>query len=258
LLKVGDDLRQDQLMLELMSLMGRVWQAHLLPEDVKLLHLAEFQVLAVTPNAGYVKFVPHSTCLTEVLRQSRGNVMAWLSEHKPKTMTVDAVMDNLCGSVAASCVVTYVLGIGDRHLENICLTPSGHLFHIDFGFVLGDDPKPLSPPVRLPAQVAQALVASKRLNKCFKLAKRAYLALRPFAQLFAALLQLAGAGPGAGCAKLVQQPMAAVAGVQERLRVEEEDEERAAAEFLALMRESSQGFAAVMIDKVHAAGLFWR
>ena len=35
------------------------------------------------------------------------------------------VMDNLCGSVAASCVVTYVLGIGDRHLENICLTPSG-------------------------------------------------------------------------------------------------------------------------------------
>lgn len=55
----------------------------------------------------------------------------------------------------------------------------------------------------------------------FKLAKRAYLALRPFAQLFAALLQLAGAGPGAGCAKLVQQPMAAVAGVQERLRVED-------------------------------------
>ena len=43
---------------------------------------------------------------------------------------------------------------------------AGHLFHIDFGFVLGDDPKPLSPPVRLPAQVAQALVASKRLNKC--------------------------------------------------------------------------------------------
>ena len=55
----------------------------------------------------------------------------------------------------------------------------------------------------------------------FKLAKRAYLALRPFGQLFAALLQLAGCGPGAGCAKLAQQPMAAVAGVQERLRVEE-------------------------------------
>lgn len=51
------------------------------------------------------------------------------------------------------------------------------------------------------------------------MAKRAYLALRPFAQLFAALLQLAAAG--AGCAKLARQPMAAVAGVQERLRVED-------------------------------------
>ena len=37
-----------------------------------------------------VKFVPHSTCLTEVLRQSRGNVMAWLSQHKPKSMTVES------------------------------------------------------------------------------------------------------------------------------------------------------------------------
>ena len=40
--------------LRLMSLMSRVWQAHLLPEDLQLLQLAEFRVLAVTPNAGYV------------------------------------------------------------------------------------------------------------------------------------------------------------------------------------------------------------
>ena len=48
--------------------------------------------------------------------------------------------------------------------------------------------------------------------------KRAYLALRPFAQLFGSLLQLAATGHG--CAKLRSQPVAAVAGVQERLRVE--------------------------------------
>jgi len=50
--------------------------------------------LVVSPLPGHawakVKFVPHSTCLTEVLRQSRGNVMAWLSQHKPKSMTVES------------------------------------------------------------------------------------------------------------------------------------------------------------------------
>lgn len=39
-----------------------------------------------------VKFVPKSTSLTEVLRQSRGNVMAWLSQQKPKALSVDQAL----------------------------------------------------------------------------------------------------------------------------------------------------------------------
>jgi len=60
-------------------------------------------------------------------------------------------------NLAGYCVITYLLGVGDRHLDNLLLSNSGHLIHVDFGFILGRDPKVFPPPMKLNKEMVEAM-----------------------------------------------------------------------------------------------------
>ena len=65
-------------------------------------------------------------------------VANWLKENNPSDKEYAHAVDNFTRSCAGYCVATCVLGIGDRHNDNVMIQRDGHLFHIDFGHFLGN------------------------------------------------------------------------------------------------------------------------
>jgi len=89
------------------------------------------------------------------------------------------VMDNFVKSCAGYCVITYLLGVGDRHTDNLLLHPEGHFLHCDYSFILGQDPKTYLP-MRITGHMVNAMGGKESDNfaKFLSLAGAAFVALR--------------------------------------------------------------------------------
>lgn len=136
--KVGDDLRQDMLTLQLISLMDSMWTEQGL--DMKM---NAYAALSTGDEVGMLQVVMNSTTIANIQGKIGGAwkdelMYQWLEKQNPDPVSLDKACDNFMFSCAGYCVATYVLGIGDRHNDNIMITEDGRLFHIDFGHFLGN------------------------------------------------------------------------------------------------------------------------
>ena len=67
------------------------------------------------------------------------------------------ILINIFFFQAGYMVITYILGIGDRHYDNILVTKCGKILHIDFGYILGRDPKPFQPIIKWTKDMADGM-----------------------------------------------------------------------------------------------------
>jgi phosphatidylinositol 3-kinase len=252
--KTGDDLRQDQLVIQIITLMDRLLQKENL--DLKL---SPYRILATSSTAGAVQFIP-STSLSAASAKYKGSILAYLRANNPDDSEPLGVrketMDTYIKSCAGYCVITYLLGVGDRHLENLLLAPDGHFFHIDFGFILGRDPKPFAPMMKLCKEMVEGMGGANSPH--YALFKQycytAYTTLRKSANL---ILNLFSLMVDANVPDIRMEPDKAVLKVKERFHLEMSEEE-AIRHFEQLINDSVNAIFGVVIDRLHDFVQGWR
>ncbi|KAI8968466.1 kinase-like domain-containing protein [Mycotypha africana] len=254
--KFGDDLRQDQLVIQIISLMNKL----LLKENLDL-KLTPYKVLATASDQGMMQFVPSSS-LAAVLNEHQNNVLSFFRQHHPcaepnNVYGIDPkVMETYTRSCAGYCVITYLLGVGDRHLDNLLLSPDGHLFHVDFGYILGRDPKPFPPPMKLCKEMIEAMggANSKHYLNFQQYCYTAFTTLRRNANL---ILNLFSLMVDANIPDIKIEPEKAVMKVQEKFRLDL-SEEAAIAYFRGLISESVNALFPQIMETVHKWAQYWR
>lgn len=246
--KTGDDLRQDQLVIQIITLMDQLLQKENL--DLKL---SPYKILATGATAGAVQFVRSKTLQGIVSSYHESTVLAYLKKNNPDDHAPlkvrKEVIDVFIKSCAGYCVITYLLGVGDRHLDNLLLAPDGHFFHADFGFILGRDPKPFAPAMKLCKEMVDGMggSSSPQYQQFKQYCFTAYTTLRKSSNL---ILNLFSLMVDANIPDIRIDPDKMVLKVKERFHLEMSEEE-AIRHFDTLIEDSSNAIFPVVIDRIH-------
>ena len=209
--KKGDDLRQDRLTLQLLSVMDRLWK-----EDEGLdLRLNIYNCMATGVNEGLIEVVDEAETVCKIQMRhaekstlklksyaalKKGLILAWLRHHNRSIEAMKIAQEEFTKSCAGYCVATYILGIADRHNDNIMVRKNGQVFHIDFGHFLGNYKhkfgiKRERVPMVLPAEFVEVIRVADFGNvnnfEVFRqLCEKAYLTIRHRGHLIISLLSL--------------------------------------------------------------------
>jgi len=138
LFKAGDDLRMDIVTLQLFKIMQTLWYKNNLHLKMSL-----YNVISTGDMEGMLEVVTNSSTVAQIHKEQGGSLQSFKKDALKNWIVKTRVCDenecykNFMLSNVAYCCATFVLGVGDRHSDNIMLKKNGELFHIDFGHFLG-------------------------------------------------------------------------------------------------------------------------
>lgn len=93
-----------------------------------------YKIFLVTEDIGIIEFVESSITLRQI-NENGFTLQNYIEEHN-KNVEIGIIKNRFIKSLAISSCLSYILGLGDRHLDNIMINTIGLIFHIDYGYIM--------------------------------------------------------------------------------------------------------------------------
>ncbi|CAI2382541.1 unnamed protein product [Moneuplotes crassus] len=136
IVKSGDDLRQEQFAMQLISQIDQIFKRKKLN-----IWLKPYEILATGKDCGLIEFLSDAISIDAFKKK---NPTCSLDDYFKQNFTskkeLSKARQAFARSLAGYSLVCYILQIKDRHNGNILLDTEGHIMHIDFGFLLTNAP----------------------------------------------------------------------------------------------------------------------
>lgn len=144
LFKVNDDIRNDQMALQMIQFIDDVFKYSKIP-----LYLRPYKVKSTITNhnghnylGGIIEIVQNCKSRHEIGKEGSASLYDYFVQKFGQEETFEYSLARKCfiESLAGYAVASYILQIKDRHNGNILIDNEGHIIHIDFGFIFNISP----------------------------------------------------------------------------------------------------------------------
>jgi len=182
-----DNLRNDQIVMNLIRLV----QILVKDEEGIDLDVVTYNILPLSRESGLIEMVDNADTVFYIEEKLKSTILTYMLE-KNENVTIAKFRDTYIKSAAVYSVITFLLGVGDRHLDNIMITRDARMFHIDFGYILGQDPVFNNPGIRITPDMIEAIggLCSKYYSVFIDLCSKIYNCLRRNVNIFMTMLLL--------------------------------------------------------------------
>lgn len=139
--KSNDDLRQEVFVMQMIHYFESVFAKSNIP-----IWLKTYRILSTSKSTGLIEVLTDATSIDGLKKADKypasGGMRAYFEQvyGPPKSKSFLAAQRNFVRSLAGYSLVSYLLGLKDRHNGNIMIDTRGHVIHIDFGFAFGMAP----------------------------------------------------------------------------------------------------------------------